>query len=378
MFAGLLVTLCVFAAADVELRDGHPDTYVVVKGDTLWDISARFLKKPWLWPEIWQANPQVQNPHLIYPGDVLNLAYLNGRLRLTGDRGPRIHTSPLDDAIRPIPLREIRPFLQNMRVVSEDEFKRAPHLVAIEENQLRGVNGNLVYVRGANAGVGTQFSIVRPTYVYYSEPSDNDGEPPTVYAKELDTSRGQASMLWRHHPLEHHFGRDTRVLGYEVMVIGQGQITRTGDPSSLLVTYSDMEVRAGDLIMPVEEKPYDFQYVPHAPAQVPVNMRIIAFTDALAVVGPRQVVALSRGSGDGVENGQTYTIYQPGETITDQYLYEEGRAKTFFNPHDKKVTLPEEYIGHVMIFRTFEHVSYGLVMDGIKPVRLQAILRAPE
>ncbi|HSX59476.1 MAG TPA: LysM domain-containing protein [Tahibacter sp.] len=377
LFAGLLVALTAFAVSESELRNGHPDTYTVKRGDTLWDISARFLKKPWLWPEIWQANPQVENPHLIYPGDVLNLSYLNnGGARLTGG-GPRVRREPLEDAIQPISLKDIEQFLKNMRVVDENTFKGLPHIVAVEENKLRAVNGNLAYVRGLDAKPGDAFVIVRPTHLYYSV-EGKKGNPPTTHARVLDTTHGQNKMLWHNNPVKNMFGRNSSILGYEVQVIANAQVTRTGDPSSLLITYSDYEIRPGDLIMPIEDRPYDSQYFPHAPKSVPTSFEVLAFTDALNAIGPKQVVALSRGSADGIENGQTFSIYHPGERITDQYKYPEGGARNFFNPNDSKVTLPAEYIGHVMIFRTFDRVSYGLVMDGLRPVHLHDVLTAPE
>lgn len=378
LFAGLLVALTAFAVNESELRNGHPDTYTVKRGDTLWDISARFLKKPWLWPEIWQANPQVENPHLIYPGDVLNLSYLNGgggaRLSSTG---PRVRREPLEEAILPIDLKDIEQFLKNMRVVDDKTFRGLPHVVAIEENKLRGINGSLVYVRGLDAKPGDAFVVVRPTNLYYSI-EGRKNEPPTTHVRPLDTQHGQNKMIWHNNPVKNMFGRNSSVLGYEVQVIANAQVTRTGDPSSLLITYSDFEIRAGDLVMPIEAKPYDSQYLPHPPSSVPTSFEVLAFTDALSAVGPKQVVALSRGAADGIENGHVFTIYHPGDRITDKYRYPDDGARQFFNPKDSKVTLPEEYVGHVMIFRTFDRVSYGLVMDGLRPVQLNDVLRAPE
>ena len=138
-------------------------------------------------------------------------------------------------------------------------------------------------------------------------------------------------------------------------------------------------MRPGDLVLPLDERPYDDQYVPHAPAHMPDNMRVLAFADAaMSAVGPRQVVAVSRGTEDGVENGQTYSVYQDGEEVLDQTDYTEGSAKKFFHPNDAHTTLPPEFIGHVMIFRTFGRVSYGLVMDAVKPVKLGAFLWDPD
>ncbi|HJU39786.1 MAG TPA: LysM peptidoglycan-binding domain-containing protein [Tahibacter sp.] len=369
------------AVDDSELRQGHPDTYTVKRGDTLWDISARFLKKPWLWPEIWQANPQIENPHLIYPGDVLNLSYLNGKYRVTrdADSGPRVRREQLDEAIEPIPLKDIKEFLKNMRIVDEATYRRLPHIVGVEENRLRVAEGNLVYVKNLEAKSGDQFVIVRQTNVYWSEPPEEKGDAPTTHSRPVDTFfKGEKGTLWHHSPMEFTLRGDVKLLGYEVMVIGSGTVTRTTNPTSLLVTYSDVEIRPGDLVMPIEDKPYDSQYLPRAPAQVPPDFKVLAFTDADNAVGPRQVVALSRGAADGIENGHTFSIYAPGERITDDYKYPTGTFKKLFNPKDSKVTLPEEYLGHVMIFRTFDRVSYGLIMDGIRPVHLGDVLRAPD
>src|SRR3954467_12120621 len=164
---GLLLTLTAFAAS-VQLAKDHPDTYVVQKGDTLWSISARFLQRPWQWPEVWQANPQIHNPHLIYPGDVISLSYINGRPRLgineegSGFGGPRVRSTAVDDAIKPVPLSDIEDFLKKPRLLSDDEFKHAPHVVGVEDHHLNGTPGQLVYVRGLNAQAGQQFGLVRP------------------------------------------------------------------------------------------------------------------------------------------------------------------------------------------------------------------------
>src|SRR5678816_4484726 len=131
-----LLTVATYAAA-AEMRGDHPDTYVVQRGDTLWDIAGRFLKRPWLWPEIWQANPQVRNPHLIYPGDVLSLAYLD---RMAVQPGPRT-----GEPINAIPLADVEPFLKNLRVV--DRFDQMPYVVGLEGDRLRGSEGQVAYVK---------------------------------------------------------------------------------------------------------------------------------------------------------------------------------------------------------------------------------------
>jgi len=363
--AGLLLTLTVYAAT-VDWADNHPDRYVVKKGDTLWDISARFLRKPWLWPEIWQDNSQVKNPHLIYPGDEL---VISGRHLGRGAFGPHARATGYDEAIPPIPLSALKQWLKNTRVVGEDEYRDAPHVVGIEENQLRGSPGQLVYVRGLNAQPGTKLALVRPSGRYYDMPPEDDGRPREVYRQAKDDFHDRRpDILWRHGPNEFTLSGNVRFLGYEMRDFGVVQVTRSGDVSSALVINSDFEVKAGDYVLPIDPRPYDDQYVPHSPTKVPENMRVIAFSDALDAVGPRQVVALSRGSEDGIENGQTFSIYHDGEEVADETDYPQGRTKRFFHPGDAHVKLPPEFVGHVMVFRTFQRVSYGLVMDAVKPV----------
>ena len=146
-----LLTVATYATA-VEMRGDHPDTYVVKRGDTLWDIAGRFLKRPWLWPEIWQANPQIQNPHLIYPGDIISLAYLN-----------RVVAGPRDEApITGVPLSDIEPFLKNLRVV--DGFEHLPYVVGLEEDRLRSSRDQVAYIKGLpNAQAGERYAVVRPS-----------------------------------------------------------------------------------------------------------------------------------------------------------------------------------------------------------------------
>ncbi len=373
--AGLLLTVSVFAAQ--QWAENAPQRYIVQKGDTLWGISAKFLIKPWHWPEIWQLNSKVRNPHLIYPGDELILS--DGSVSHgDGSIGPHIRETSLDTAVKPIPLSDIKQFLKNTKVVDEDAIRDAPHIVAVEENRLRASAGQLVYIRGLSANVGDQFAIVRPMGRYYDMPPNKEGEVRETYRQSNDGRDGRKSLLWRHGPHEWSFKGRVRFLGYEVLEFGTVQITRVGNPSSALVTYSDFEVREGDFILPLDPTPYDDQFVPHPPAQAPDNMRVIAFTDALAAVGPLQVIALSRGAEDGVDNGTTYSIYTEGEVVHDDTDYPKGKTRSFLHPRNSKVKLPPEFVGHVMIFRTFKRVSYGLVMDSVRPVEIGDFMHDPD
>ena len=366
LLAGMVVTVAVYAAG-AQLRADHPDSYTVRRGDTLWDISAKFLSKPWLWPEIWQANPQVRNPHLIYPGDVLNLSFINGpRLRLE----PSVHRE--GEAVPAIPLSELKMFLKDMRVMNSNAVSSAPYVVGLEEARLRGTVGQNIYVRGLQGAPGQRWAIVRPTHVFRGFNQNDPGNADLV-GHEIDSNVAMVNTPWSEDSRnDGHYGRGED-LGVEVSVIGTAETLRMGDPSTLLLLDSTMEIRSGDRVMPVDDTPYDASYYPHAPKSVPANAKVIGFVDAMDAAGSRQVVLLSMGAKDGVDNGQTLAIYEPGETIHDDVASNSWRRGV-----GKEVTLPDEYVGHVMVFRTFDRASYGLVMDGLRPVHIGGRLRIPE
>lgn len=381
VIAGFVVAVVVFAA-DVVLREDHPDVYVVQKGDTLWDISARFLKAPWLWPEIWQANPQVENPHLIYPGDRLSLVYQDGRPVLRQDGfGPRVRREKLDDAITTVALSDIQAFLERPRMLDRSELEGMPYVVALEENRLRSTTGQIAYVRGLDVAPGSTVYILRPTFAYYDvgRPDDDRREqrrPTRRYEWNAERGRHEPRLwdesipsIWRR--------RKGEYLGHEVLEIGIGEVLRGGDPQTVLVQYGDYEIRKGDLVTLTPPDPFDLTFYPRAPDSVPENMRVLSFTDALAVVGPKQVVALNKGARDGVANGQVYSIYQPGAFVRDTVKHPVGEFEGVLRRRHGEIELPEEFVGHVMVFRTFDKVSYGLVMDGIRPVHLYDALHPP-
>ena len=379
--AGFVVAVAVFAA-DVVLRDDHPDIYVVQKGDTLWDISARFLKAPWLWPEIWQANPQVENPHLIYPGDRLTLVYQDGRpVVRQDDFGPRVRREKLEEAITTVALSDVQAFLEKPRILDISEIDGMPYVVALEENRLRSTTGQIAYVRGLDVAPGTTVFILRPTFAYYdvSRPDDDRREQRRPNrTREWNSTRGRYEpRLWDESVMEGWRRRKGEYLGHEVLEVGVGEVLRGGDPHTVLVQYGDFEIKKGDLVSLTPPDPFDLTFYPRASDSIPENMRVLSFTDALAVVGPKQVVALNKGAREGVENGHVYAIFQPGAFIRDEVKHPVGEYEGVFRRRHGEVELPEEFVGHVMVFRTFDKVSYGLVMDGIRPVHLNDVLRPP-
>ena len=326
------------------LNPRHPESYVVQRGDTLWDIASVFLRDPWYWPEIWQINPQVENPHLIFPGDTLSLAYLdNGRPVINVERGPqvvqagtgvdrlspRIRAQPLEEAIQTIPYETIAAFLSRPRFIEEDEIDDMPYVVALREG-LIGSAGRDVYVRGfeEQAPVNSVFDVVELGGAFV-DPDTND------------------------------------VLGYQGIYVGQGRLDRTGDPGTLRMLETEREVVVGNYLADEEDAvPLDF--VPRSP-ESEVEGRIISVMSGVSLIGQYQVVVINRGTQAGLEPGHVLRAYQTGQTIRDSHRGLVGQ----------KVRLPDEPAGTMMVFRTAERLSYALVMEATTPLALLDTVRNP-
>ena len=367
-----LLTVGTYAVAQEEFRGDHPDTYVVKRGDTLWDIAGRFLKRPWLWPEIWQANPQIKNPHLIYPGDVISLAYLD---RVSVVPGPRNQGGP----IGAIPLADIEAYLRDLRVV--DEFKTLPHVVGLEEDITRGVQGHLAYIRGLDgAQLGQRYAVVRPTqrYVRIGKRECCD----MLTRNHYDFRGGLVPGFGWGETAGADVGKE--FLGNELYRVNAGTVVKLREGDVEVTTLkldgkNNVEVRVGDRVIPVDAQPYDLQFFPHAPKQ-PVDenkARVLAVANSLTSGGPRDVVALSIGAQDGVDNGTVLSIWRQGNNVVDRVEAGYWRGDETVTKGDR-VQLPDEYAGHVMIFRTYDKVSYGLVMQSVKPSRVGYRLKGPD
>jgi len=318
----------------------HPDRYVVAPGDTLWDIASMFLQDPWFWPEIWQINPQVANPHLIYPGDVLSLAYLNGQPVIQVERGtasaagvtrlsPRIRTESLEEAIPTIPFETLRAFLSRPTIVERNQLETLPYVVAQDEG-LVGSVGEDVYVRGTSAPAGTVFSFVHLGDALV-DPDDND------------------------------------VIGYEGIYVGQGRVSQSGDPSTVLLTESARETLVGDYLL-MEESQTPANFFPRAPERQ-VDGRIVSVVDGISLIGQFQVVVINRGARDGLEPGHVLRAYRAGQVVTDRV-----RGSRLFSD---KVRLPDQPAGTMMVFRIFDRMSYALVMEATRDMRVLDSVRNP-
>ena len=346
------------------VKADHPDSYTVVKGDTLWDIAGRFLEKPWRWPEIWEVNPQISNPHLIYPGDVISLMYRDGRPTLTVDRqggGPRYvklspeaRAYPHDQAIPAIPIEAIRPFLSQPLVVAEDEMSGWPYVVSSFDQHLIAGPGNKVYVRGLPEDHGERFSIYRrgPAYVL---PDDINAARRT-----LTTNTKYSDNVPK-----------GEVLGYQAIYVGDVTIRRSGDPASGIITSAEREVLVGDRLVTQNDTAGTGDLIPKTP-DGPVDGRVLSVIDGVSNIGNFQVVVLSVGTEQGITTGNVLGIYQTGKIVRDKVVAEQRAEEInapwldYFGQIDSEpelVELPPEYAGVVMVFRTFDRVSYALVME---------------
>lgn len=339
--AAALIALFFFTplmADEVALNPDHPEQYVVVKGDTLWDISATFLKDPWLWPEIWYVNQQIANPHLIYPGDVISLVYIDGKPRLQVTRGegggegklvPKVREVPLDQAIPTIPLDAINQFLSQPRIVDEEMLKTMPYVVSIAEGRVMAGTDDKIYGKGTDPNGPDGYTLFKKGDAFI-DPDSKDGE----------------------------------IIGYEAIYLGDAKITKKGDPATLIITDSVRETSVGNYLLPAEDRVVQTDYQPHPPAQ-DVNGRIIHVYNGVKYIGQYSIIALNRGSNHGLDEGTVLAVYQEGAMVDDPR--NEG----------EKVQLPDERAGEVLVFRTYPKVSFALVMRATREMRVLDMVRTP-
>ena len=325
-----IVAACAIAiaaiAAEAPFNEDVPEKYTVKKGDTLWDISDLYLRDPWLWPEIWYANPQIANPHLIYPGDIISMVYIDGRPRLMLEKrdrrvklSPEVKVVPESEAIPALPLDIINSFLTRNRIVTQEEVDRAPYVVAGYEKKLLSGSGDTFYARG-------QFDET-PTYGLYRV-----GEP------YLDPVTQE-------------------ILGIRAQDVGSAKVQRVADDiATMLATRSLEEVRIGERLLPHEERPLNSIFYPSAPEST--------VEGGITQVGHLDVVSINRGEREGLEAGNILAIFKRGEEVTD-YIAKE------------KINLPNEQAGLLMIFRAFEKMSYGLVIKAERPLAVNDIVKNP-
>ena len=384
IFHLILVAMLASAAMaqDVSVRSDHPDEYVVVKGDTLWDISGKFLEQPWQWPAIWHANPQIENPHLIYPGDRISLVYIDGKPRLlvNGDKrtvrmSPGVRQLPRD-AIPPIEWDAIKHFVTNARVLPPGSFSDLPYVVANESQRQMATERDLTYVRGIDGRIGKEYAIVRMRHIYYDDKGVMKRGKHHRYAEHLRPAEEypdniwDATMSWR--------SKNPPVLGYEFWDIAVGRLVKLGDPATLEIQSGRTEVKQGDFILPIDDFVYDAQFFPHAMAPVPDGLEVIALTQASYGSGHYQIIAINAGQNQGVEPGHVFSAFRPGKKIQDEVKYPTGSWADQKTLNGDKVTLPDQFSAHILIFRVFDEVSYAIIMSGERPVREHDVLKHPD
>jgi len=371
------------------LKEGHPDQYKVVKGDTLWGIANTFLKNPWMWPEIWHVNPQIANPHLIFPGDTIKLVYLEGQPRLEVKRGEagmtykaspenndqatatgsteeeasavassseastmsqqqetpspaspgpeavsgdrKLHAAirvlPLEEPIPAIPLNAISPFLSGSRIVNPGVLDEAPYVIGGSQNHVITGSGATMYARGSLDSKSSIYGIFRKGKVY-TDPHTNE------------------------------------VLGVQAIDIGTGKVkSRKDDIAMLYVVRSTQEIRSGDRLLTNQERRVESTFFPSAP-DANIQAQIIDVEGGVSQVGAMSVVAVNKGERDELQPGNVLAIFQRGEVIKDPLT-------------DESLQLMDERAGLVMIFVTFEKMSFALVLYADRPLHVGDFLRKP-
>jgi hypothetical protein len=320
-----------------------PDKHVVVKGDTLWGISGKFLKNPWCWPEVWGMNKdEIHNPHWIYPNQIVYFDRANGRLRLavpiesgvsgTTKMSPqtRSQTAGGANAISSIPNSVIEPYLSQPLIVDKDELATAPRIVAGPEGRVYLGKGDKVYTRGDLKG-GTSFQVFRPG----------------IALKDPDTKE---------------------IIGYEAVFLGTLKLERVAKTAdgvdTFMVVSSKEEMGVGDRMVAIPPTPI-INYVPHRPGQE-TRARVVGVYGGVNYAGQNQIVSVNRGTAAGLDVGAVMELGRYGQVIPDK------------TNEKKPIRLPDEVYGNLFIFRVFKNLSYGLVMQVTDTVRVGDLAQSPE
>lgn len=379
-----LVIWPAWVAAEVALQPNVPEVYRVRPGDTLWGIAGRFLRDPWRWPEVWQGNPEVSNPNRIFPGEKLVLETSGAgapriRTSKSGMRvvklSPRVRVSKLDANIPTIPIGAVAPFLSRPWVTESRELDEAPYVVGFPREHLLAGTGDRIFVRRILSASDAGFEVLRPG------------------AALRDSATNE-------------------LLGYEATYVAEAELERTGDPATLLVTSSTMQVQMGDRVRPARDETAIRSFLPR-PAPPGLEGHIISVLDGVSQIGQYDVIVLDRGSRDGVEIGQVFAAYRGGTEVRDQVINDRnawhwrdespmdssfwlgewqitGWERDRPDPnaplplHRKAERLSESYIvpdsrtGILMVFRVFPRVSFALVMRANQAMHVGETVATPD
>lgn len=353
----LMTFNCTFVSADtLTLKAGHPESYVVKKGDTLWDISATFLNDPWKWPSLWDVNPQIANPHLIYPGDQLTLVFIDGQPRLVrnGDGKPHVRKSPegriiaKSDAVPAVDLALIENYLVQNRVVDSQWLAAQPMVLAGESPSRHHVLGDVIYI---------------------------DSELP-LNKKYGVYERGRE-----------FFNKETgEALGQEAVLASTGQVIESGKVSKIKLLSNYRETKAGFKVLPMEEDSLMSAYFTPKPADLKTPATVLAIESKMREAGKLNVVYLDKGKQDGVDPGEVFSIYRDGEEIVISHdgLPVPAIERTAYDnivasiSSDRAIKMPDIYHGRLLVFKVFDKASLGLIVANERPVRVDDKLVAPD
>ena len=360
----------------IQIQPNAPDSHVVVRGDTLWGISSKFLKSPWRWPEVWRLNrDQIKNPHWIYPGQIVYLdrnAVGGPRLSMTppgsigvGDRpivriGPQIRAEAREAAAIPSILpSDIEPFMLRNMVIGAETLDDAPQIVKSVGGRVAFANKDSIYVVGVKPEMGKVFQMFR---------KGRELRDPSLTARPW--------YRWRHNEA------DPQIVGYEATYLGDATLQREGEVARFEIVRAIQEVQVGDYLIPAPPAE-TMAYVPRAPDQQ-IEAQVMTLPNGISEAGKTSVITLNRGKLHGLEVGHVLAVYKPSEPFANPRYKE-----PFLNyvpgwprqvaAESKTLEIPEERIGLVFVFRVFDNISYGMVMNtGVDNVGVGYSLRNPK
>jgi hypothetical protein len=321
----------------LSLIENAPQRYVVKEGDTMWSIASQYLSGPWEWKSLWRANPQIKHPAHLYPGYVIALKYFQGKpyLQVSGKRtvklSPYIRTLPPDNPIPPIPLSDIKPFLDGSVILDRDTLKNAPYVVGFTTEHMLGSQGDEIYVKNLSPprpprGVTFSYAIYRPCGKF----NDSFTKCP---------------------------------VGYMAQLIGYAELVKGGDPATILITDIEEGVKLADRVVPNTYPDFDLNFLPKTPKR-PVSGKIIDIPGDYNQGAVGLVAVINRGKDSGLEPGDVLAILEVGKSVKSPLCPD-------------CVKLPVERIGEIMVFRTFRHTSFGLVVRSIRAIQMGNKVASP-
>jgi hypothetical protein len=362
-------------ADELLINEEAPQTYIVEEGDTLWDISSIFLEQPWLWPQLWRLNPEISNPHLIYPGDVLRLVYdeqgepqliveqepvvqepvvtevveAKPKVKPTIKLSPQLRKQMKKEPIQTLPLNVIAPYMQYDHLLTQAEIDELPHVLGNDDGQKSGIDNHKLYVND-DLDVGKSYAI----YHIGDEIIDPETELP---------------------------------LGFDVKLTGTAQAIRAGDmanrrPSTLLVNSANREIRSGNVVMPINDGQLLPSFFTMQTADESIRGLIVKSSSDGREFGKLEVIMINRGSNDMVKVGDILSIKRQSPAIVEtrngpEYKKTASRWARMSTSDEAEYNMPEESLGHVMVFKVYENAAMALIMRTSKPIRLQDVVVSP-